>query len=60
MWHDVSVMPKEDGWVLVQFDNDVYVTISLPKFVDVFHDFVKMRNFIRWAYIRDLLPKGGE
>ena len=60
LWHDKNEEPQEDGWVLVQFDNDVYDTISLPKFVDVFHDFVEMHNFIRWAYIKDLLPKGGE
>ena len=60
VWHDKNEEPQEDGWVLVQFDNDAYDTISLPKFVDVFHDFVEMHNFIRWAYIDDLLPKGGE
>ena len=60
VWHDKNEEPQEDGWVLVQFDNDAYDTISLPKFVDVFHDFVEMHNFIRWAYITDLLPKGGE
>ena len=58
VWHDKNEEPQEDGWVLVQFDNDAYDTISLPKFVDVFHDFVEMHNFIRWAYIADLLPKG--
>ena len=60
VWHDKNEEPQEDGWVLVQFDNDAYDTISLPKFVDVFHDFVEMHNFIRWAYITDFLPKGGE
>ena len=60
VWHDKNEEPQEDGWVLVQFDNDAYDTISLPKFVDVFHDFVEMHNFIRWAYIDDLLLKGGE
>ena len=60
VWHDKNEEPQEDGWVLVQFDNDAYDTISLPKFVDVFHYFVEMHNFIRWAYIDDLLPKGGE
>lgn len=60
VWHDKNEEPQGDGWVLVQFDNDAYDTISLPKFVDVFHDFVEMHNFIRWAYIADLLPKGGE
>ena len=47
VWHDKNEEPQEDGWVLVQFDNDAYDTISLPKFVDVFHDFVEMHNFIR-------------
>ena len=47
VWHDKNEEPQEDGWVLVQFDNDAYDTISLPKSVDMFHDFVEMHNFMR-------------
>lgn len=60
VWHDASEEPKEDGWILVQFSTDVYDTLALPRDIDVWHDFIKMRNFARWAYISDLFPKGGE
>lgn len=57
-WHDASEEPQEDGWILVQFSTDVYDTLALPRDVDVLRDFIEMRNFARWAYISDLLPKG--
>lgn len=60
VWHDASEVPQEDGWILVQFSTDVYDTLALPRDIDVWHDFIEMRNFARWAYISDLLPKGGE
>lgn len=59
VWHDASEEPQEDGWILVQFSTDVYDTLALPRDVDVWRDFIKMRNFARWAYISDLFPKGG-
>lgn len=58
VWHDASEEPQEDGWILVQFSTDVYDTLALPRDIDVWHDFIEMRNFARWAYIKDLLPKG--
>ena len=60
LWHDASEEPQEDGWILVQFSTDVYDTLALPRDIDVWYDFIKMRNFARWAYISDLLPKGGK
>ena len=60
VWHDASEEPQEDGWILVQFSTDVYDTLALPRDIDVWHDSIEMRNFARWAYISDLLPKGGE
>ena len=60
VWHDASEEPHENGWILLQFSTDVYDTLKLPRDVGVWLDFVKMRNFVRWAYISDLLPKGGE
>ena len=60
LWHDASEEPHENGWILLQFSTDVYDTLELPRDVGVWLDFVKMRNFVRWAYISDLLPKGGE
>lgn len=60
LWHDASEEPHENGWILLQFSTDVYDTLKLPRDVGVWLDFVKMRNFVRWAYIKDLLPRGGE
>ena len=57
VWHDASEEPQEDGWILVQFSTDVYDTLALPRDIDVWHDFINIRNFVRWTYISDLLPK---
>lgn len=61
IWHEASEMPKEEEWILVQFDEDLYDTYLLRHFnADIFCAWCKKTNVIRWAYVRDLLPKGGE
>lgn len=58
VWHDASEKPRTKEWILVQFDEDDYYTIYL--FIDIWCDWCKEFNPIRWAYVSDLLPKGGE
>lgn len=60
LWHDASEMPKEGEWILIQFDEDYYDTLVLCNMdADTFCAWCKMYGVIRWAYISDLLPKGG-
>ena len=61
IWHDASEMPKEGEWILVQFDGDCYDTLVLNDlYTDIFYVRCKKYGDIRWAYVSDLLPKGGE
>ena len=61
VWHDANEKPHAKKWLLVQLDKDDYKTLSLEdSHIDSWCDFCKILNFIRWAYIDDLLPKGGE
>ena len=60
IWHDASEMPKEGEFILVQFDEDCYDTLVLcDLYADIFCARCKKYGDIRWAYICDLLPKGG-
>ena len=60
VWHDASEMPKNSKWILTQFGEDCYDTYMLPHFdADIFCAWCKDTNVTRWAYIDDLIPKGG-
>lgn len=60
IWHDASEEPTKKGYLLIQFGNDEYGTFKFRD-IDVWRAWL-MKNcyIIRWAYISDLLPKGGE
>ena len=61
IWHDASEMPKEGEWIFVQYDEDCYDTLVLCDLLtDIFYARCKKYGDIRWAYISDLLPKGGK
>ena len=61
IWHDASEIPKNRKWILMQFGEDCYDTYMLRHFdADIFCDWCKEYEVLRWAYIDDLLPKGGE
>ena len=58
-WHNIEEEAKE-GWIIGQNKYDEYdifvgeLETILPK------TWFYMNNIGRWAYIKDLLPKGGE
>ena len=61
LWHDANEKPHAKKWLLVQLDKDNYKILSLKdSHIDLWCDWCKIFNFIRWAYIKDLLPKEGE
>ena len=62
VWHEASEKPRTKEWLLVQFEEDECETLTLSEGgVDTwFNDWVDEYRAIRWAYISDLLPKGGE
>ena len=59
VWHDASEKPHAKKWLLVQLDKDYYKILYL-WYIDLWYDWCKIFNFIRWAYIDNLLPKGGK
>lgn len=61
LWHDASEKPRAEEWLLIQFGEDDYDALSLNDlYIDMWCTWCKTYNVIRWAYISDLLPKGGE
>ena len=60
VWHDASEMPKEGEWILIQFDEDSYdALVFCDMNAAAFCTCCKKYVTTRWAYISDLLPKGG-
>ena len=60
VWHDASEMPKEGEWILIQFDEDSYdALVFCDMNAAAFCTCCKKYGSTRWAYISDLLPKGG-
>ena len=53
MWHDASDIPNDDSLIIYE---SVYGDILLKLFTNRAS---AMANVLRWAYISDLLPKGG-
>ncbi len=61
LWHNANKKPHAKEWLLVQLDKDNYKILYLKDlYIDMWCDWCKILNFIRWAYIDDLLPKGGK
>ena len=61
IWHDASEEPLLDQWFLAQIGDNAYDTFVME--MDKNEDWKEWSNGInikRWAYIRDLLPKGGK
>ena len=61
VWHDASEKPRANERLLIQFGEDDYDALSLNDlYIDMWCTWCNTYNVIRWAYISDLLPKGGE
>lgn len=62
LWYDTSEIPELKDSILIQFARgrcDVY-TIHIKAQTDLWHSWCKEYEVSRWAYVKDLLPKGGE
>ena len=58
VWHDITEEPKIGAWFVGQIGETAYDTfISSGKGMS---NWLAGCNIKRWAYIDDLLPKGGE
>ena len=60
VWHESKEEPNKGEWILGEYQGGIYQTY-LCGYVDCeWSSYVKVFNLIRWAYIEDLLPKGGD
>ena len=60
VWHEAKEEPKKGEWILGEYQGGIYQTY-LCGYVDCeWSSYVKVFSLIRWAYVEDLLPKGGE
>ena len=63
VWHDASEEPeRRNGGILCEHDLYYWVATQpyLSSICGNWHMKVKREHLKRWAYISDLLPKGGE
>ena len=62
--HDASKFPNKELPIIVEIDDDIepsYEVISIDETDEKFWEFlVSDRDITMWAYVKDLLPKGGE
>lgn len=62
-WHDTSEEPNKYEYILFEYisnKNELkYFAYYVTPFGNVLHEFEKFGK-CRWAYISDLLPKGGK
>ena len=64
LWHDASEFPNKALPIIVEIDDDIeysYEVISIDETDEKFWEYlVSDRDINRWAYVKDLLPKGGK
>ena len=60
VWHDITEEPKLDSWFLGQIGKRSYDTYISAIEGGRMRNWFDGCNIKRWAYIDDLLPKGGE
>lgn len=61
VWHDASDNPTKDTLILYRTTSgECGITELACTSEGVWHLFVKEYEVAEWAYIEDLLPKGGE
>lgn len=60
VWHEAKEEPKKGECILGEYQGGIYQTY-LYGYVDCeWSSYAKVFSLIRWAYVNDLLPKGGE
>ena len=60
IWHDITEEPKIGSWFIGQIGETAYDTLVSAIQGERMRNWLDGCNIKRWAYIDDLLPKGGE
>lgn len=62
LWHDASEEPKDANWKILCQDRDdccwVEKRIDAQLLHQNWNEYTEIEMIVRWAYIKDLLPKG--
>ena len=59
LWHDASDEPKRTPILCQNERGNVWVQYHLRDYINAWREFKEFEDVVRWAYISDLLPKGG-
>lgn len=60
IWHDASEEPKRTPILCQNERGNVWVQYHLRDYINAWREFKEYEDVARWAYLSDLLPKGGE
>lgn len=60
VWHSVDIEPQKGSWFVGQIGDNAYDTFIAEIEGKRMKDWFEGCNIKRWAYIKDLFPKGGE
>lgn len=59
LWHDASEEQKENERIITEFrDNGVSYELDIPY--ENWECYCAFNDILRWCYLSDILPKGGE
>ena len=60
VWYDIDVEPQKGYWFLGQIGDYAYDTFIAEIEGKRMENWLEGCNIKRWAYVKDLLPKGGD
>ena len=60
LWHGAVEEPKKYPIICEDKKNRVWIDHNLKDYIESWDIYVEFCEIVRWAYISDLLPKGGE
>ena len=60
LWHDPDEEPQEYPILCLNKQKDIWIECDLDPYDDGWDECVEFNELVRWAYVKDLLPKGGE
>ena len=60
LWHDPDEEPQEYPILCLNKQKDIWIECDLDPYDDGWDECVEFNELVRWAYVQDLFPKGGE
>ena len=64
VWHEPSEEPEGDYCDILHQDENgccwMESKADVMRLYDTWNEFIEIETIIRWAYVSDLLPKGGK